>query len=355
MYHLYESKAFNLSKEDIQMGKRIKDEVKEEIIRLYNDGLIYREISDKSGVTSYSIAAVIRNARENNLITRAPHTTVKPIKDVGDSRSEKLRKGVEIMKMLESGFSVAEISNKADVDWSTIYKYIKQIKMTSSSKPEDRSSNYDKEILELLNLGYSPYKIAKKVNVPLSDVYSYILSEQRNGNLVRYGNFYKYSIDESNKVIELYNANYTVADIANSTNMPESAIYRIIKIYREKTDLITRLPGIHFYRDIAGYNKCIDMIKDGYSRREIANEFNTSIAAINGFIAKAKASGDLPKERINKIPDDVKQKIVDLYNKNYKYDDIAKELDMSVVRIMSILSCIRRNDPSAIPSRKKHK
>ena len=340
------------------MGKRIKDEVREEIIRLYNDGLTYREISNKSGLPSNSnsvIARVIRNARENNLITRAPHTTVKPIKDVGDSRSEKLRKGVEIMKMLESGFSVAEISNKADVDWSTIYKYIKRIKMTSSSKPEDRSSNYDKEILELLNLGYSPYKIAKKVNVPLSDVYSYILSEQRNGNLVGYGSFYKYSIDQSNKVIELYNANRTVADIANSTNIPESAIYRIIRIYREKTDLITRLPSIHFYRDITGYNKCIGMVKDGYSRREIADEFNTSIAAINRFIAKAKASGDLPKERINKIPDNVKQKVVDLYNKDYTYDDIAKELDMSVVRIMSILSCIRRNDPSAIPSRKKHK
>ena len=189
MYHLYESKAFNLSKEDIQMGKRIKDEVKEEIIRLYNDGLTYREIYNKSGLSSNSysvITSVIRNARENNLITRAPHTRVKPIKDVGDSHIEKFRKGVEIMKMLESGFSVAEISNKADVDRSTIYKYIKREKMTSSSKSGDRSSNRDKEILELLNLDYSPYEIAKKVNVPLSDVYSCISSEQRNGNLVGY-------------------------------------------------------------------------------------------------------------------------------------------------------------------------
>lgn len=343
------------------MGKRIKDEVKEEIIRLYNDGLTYREIYNKSGLSSNSysvITSVIRNARENNLITRAPHTRVKPIKDVGDSHIEKFRKGVEIMKMLESGFSVAEISNKADVDRSTIYKYIKREKMTSSSKSGDRSSNRDKEILELLNLDYSPYEIAKKVNVPLSDVYSCISSEQRNGNLVgyrRFRNHSNYDNDDNNKVIELYNANHTVEDIANSTNMTESKIYRIIRKYREKTDSVTRLPGIHFYHDTAGYNKCIDMIKDGYSRREIANEFNTTINAINRFIVKAKASGDLPKERINKIPDNVKQKVVDLYNKDYTYDDIAKELDMSMGRIMCTLKCIRQNDPGAIPSRKKHK
>lgn len=338
------------------MGKRIKDEVKEEIIRLYNDGLTYREISNKCALSSSSsIATTIKNARKNNLITRAPHTRVKPIKDVGDSHIEKFRKGVEIMKMLESGFSVAEISNKADVDRSTIYKYIKREKMTASSKTEDRSSNRDKEILELLNHDYSPYEIAKKVNVPLSDVYSRISSEQRNGNLVGYRGLHRLSIDYNNKVIELYNANHTVEDIANSTNMTESKIYRIIRKYREKTDLVTRLPGIHFYHDITGYNKCVDMIKDGYSRREIANEFNVSIAAINRFIVKAKASGDLPKERINRIPDDVKQKVINLYNKNYTYDDIAKELDMSIGRIICTLKCIRQTDPGAIPSRKKHK
>ena len=339
------------------MGKRIKDEVKEEIIKLYNDGLTYREISNKCALSPISsIEAVIRNARKNNLITRAPHTRVKPIKDVGDSHIEKFRKGVEIMKMLESGSSVSEISNKADVDLTTIYKYINREKMTSSSKSENKSSNHDKEILELLNLDYSPYEIAKKVNVPLSDVYSCISSEQRNGNLVEYGSFRRLSIDDTNKVIELYNANHTVADIANSTNISKSTIYRIIKTYREKTDLITKPYNTQFYHDAAGYSKCIDMIKDGYSRREIADEFNVSVVTIIKFIAEAKASGDLPKERINKTPDTLKQKIVDLYNKNYKYSDIAKELGMSISKITCILNRIRRNDPSAIKcSRKKHK
>lgn len=304
-------------------------------IKLAKEGLPIADIADKCGVTRQAVHSALRIAKEKGIDVNYNKKLV-PIDD--DTKNA-------ILELYSQYNSLKDIANVTGVSTVAISKIVKDAREKDLlDRPFKSRTNIHSAIVELINEGYRPKEISDKLNFPIAQVYSYIAKAKRANELVNYDpkvNARKYDRFYDD-VIKLYNAGYTHKEMVKELNISDNAICRILSAAEKNSDIVLRK------NDKSKYYKFIELYNKGYSRREISKELNIKPSAVGNYLFKAKKENTelLTRDTI-RYHQDMIDKVIDLYNKGYKYRDIANELGLTINIVAYLLSKARLNQPES--------
>lgn len=309
-------------------------------IKLAKEGLPISDIADKCGVTRQAVHSALRIAKEKGTDISYNKKLV-PIDD--DTKNA-------ILELYSQYNSLKDIANATGVSTVAISRIVKDAREKGMiNRPFKSRTNIHSAIVELINEGYRPKEISDKLNFPIAQVYSYIAKAKRANELVNYDpkvNARKYDRFYDD-VIKLYNAGYTHKEMVKELNISDNAICRILSAAEKNSDIVLRK------NDKSKYYKFIELYNKGYSRREISKELNIKPSAVGNYLFKAKKENpELLTRNAARYHQNTIDKVIDLYNKDYKYSDIANELGLTINAVAYLLSEARLNQPESFTRHK---
>lgn len=309
-------------------------------IKLAKEGLPIADIANKCGVTRQAVHSALRIAKEKGIDVNYNKKLV-PIDD--DTKNAIL----ELYSQYNSLKDIANITGVSTVAISNIVKDAREKDLLD--RPFKSRTNIHSAIVELINEGYRPKEISDKLNFPIAQVYNYIAKAKRANELINYdpevdARKYDRFYDD---VIKLYNAGYTHKEMVKELNISDNAICRILSAAEKNSDIVLRK------NDKSKYYKFIELYNKGYSRREISKELNIKPSAVGNYLFKAKKENpELLTRNAARYHQNTIDKVIDLYNKDYKYSDIANELDLTINAVAYLLSEARLNQPESFTRHK---
>lgn len=308
-------------------------------IKLAKEGLPIADIADKCGVTRQAVHSALKIAKEKGIDVNYNKKLV-PIDD--DTKNA-------ILELYSQYNSLKDIANVTGVSAGTVSNIIKDArKKDLLDRPFKSRTNIHSAIVELINEGYRPKEISDKLNFPISQVYNYIAKAKRANELINYdpevdARKYDRFYDD---VIKLYNAGYTHKEMVKELNICDTAICRILSAAEKNSDIVLRK------NDKSKYYKFIELYNKGYKRREIGKELDIQPSTASRYLSKAKKENPelLTRDTI-RYHQDIINKVIDLYNKDYKYSDIANELGLAINTVAYLISEAKFNQPESFTRR----
>ena len=304
-------------------------------IKLAKEGLPIADIANKCGVTRQAVHSALRIAKEKGIDVNYNKKLV-PIDD--DTKNA-------ILELYSQYNSLKDIANVTGVSTVAISKIVKGAREKDLlDRPFKSRTNIHSAIVELINEGYRPKEISDKLNFPIAQVYNYIAKAKRANELINYdpkvdARKYDRFYDD---VIKLYNAGYTHKEMVKELNICDTAICRILSAAEKNSDIVFRK------NDKSKYYKFIELYNKGCSRREISKEINIKPSTASRYLSKVKKENPelLTRDTIRYHQDTI-DKVIDLYNKGYKYRDITNELGLTINAVSYIISEARLNQPES--------
>lgn len=106
--------------------------------------------------------------------------------------------------------------------------------------------------------------------------------------------------------------------------------------------------------DDSKYYKFIELYNEGYGRRAISKELKIALSTVSTYLVRAKKEDkDLLTRDKYKYHQDTIDKVIDLYNRGYKYKEIGGELNLKDHTVNYIISEVRFRSPESITRPKK--
>ena len=304
-------------------------------IRLAKGGLPIADIADKCGVTRQAVHLALKNAKEKG-IDISYNKKLVPIDD--DTKND-------ILELYSQYNSLKDIANVTGVSTVAISKIVKDAREKGMiNRPFKSRTNIHSAIVELINEGYKPKEISDKLNFPIAQVYNYIAKAKRANELINYdpkvdARKYDHFYDD---VVKLYNAGYTHKEMVEELDICNNTLCKILSIAEKNSDIVFRK------NDKSKYYKFIELYNKGCSRREISKEINIKPSTASRYLSKVKKENPelLTRDTIRYHQDTI-NKDIDLYNKEYKYSDIANELGLTINAVSYVISEARLNQPES--------
>nr|DAT84360.1 MAG TPA: Putative ATPase subunit of terminase (gpP like) [Caudoviricetes sp.] len=305
-------------------------------IRLAKEGLTIADIADKCGVTRQAVHSALRIAKEKG-IDISYNKKIVPIDD--DTKNA-------ILELYGQYNSIENIANITGVSTTAVSKIVKDARERDLlDRPFKSRSNIHSAIVELINEGYKPKEISDKLDFPIIQVYNYIAKAKRANELINYDpkvDVRKYDrfYDDA---VKLYNAGYTHKEMVEELDICNNTLCKILSMAEKNSDIVFRK------NDKSKYYKFIELYNKGCSRREISKEINIKPSTASRYLSKVKKENSelLTRDKI-KYHQDTIDKVIDLYNKGYKYKDIADELGLTISTVSYLMSEARLNQSESI-------
>ena len=312
-------------------------------IKLAKEGLPISDIADKCGVSKQAVHSALWIAKEKGIDVSYNKKLV-PIDD--DTKNA-------ILELYNQYNTIKDIANITGVSAGTVSKIIKDARKKGLlDRPFKSHSNIYSTIVELINEGYSSKEISDKLDCPIRRVYNYISKAKKDGVLIDYDN--RVDVRKSDcfydDVVKLYNAGYVCKEIIKELNISSNTLYKILSDAEKNSDIIFRKSNKK--SDKSKYYKFIELYNKGCSRREIGKELDVQPSTASRYLSKAKKENPelLTRDTI-RYHQDIINKVVDLYNKDYKYSDIANELGLAINTVAYLISEAKFNQPESFTRR----
>lgn len=135
------------------------------------------------------------------------------------------------------------------------------------------------------------------------------------------------------KIEALLSQNKTMNEIANELNISYSSLHNFI----DKFSIVTKNKEIRSNNSSIDKEKFAKMVKLGFSKSEIKDEFNISEETYYKMIYKLNLSTSSNSFK-NNYNDVSKEEFIDLINKNYSRSDICIQLNISIYEYRRLLS-----------------
>ena len=319
-----------------QIAKR-----REEIARLYNEGKTVKEISEELGVT---IATVYNDIKvlveEKRIVKNTKRRTQDEKPEETKGRKKEIQKRVakrreEIARLYNEGKTVKEISEELGVTMATVYNAIKVLEAEEKierhkvrrKKNTAKVAKRREEIARLYNKGKEANEIAEELGISKQIVYQdiRILIEEKRIVKRERGTRSK-STKRREEVARLYNEGKEADEIAEELGISIQIVYRDIRILIEEKRIVKR--ERKSYRRSKPNNKKLEKIEElfskGKSYGEIADELNLSIIDVMSYLQQVKYI-----QEGTKINEDRKINVKILYEQGKTIGDIAKELNIT--------------------------
>ena len=305
-------------------------------IRLAKEGLTIADIADKCGVTRQAVHSALRIAKEKG-IDISYNKKIVPVDD--DTKNA-------ILELYGQYNSIENIANITGVSTTAVSKIVKDARERDLLyRPFKSRSNIHSAIVELINEGYRPKEISDKLDFPIAQVYNYIAKAKRANELINYDpkvDVRKYDrfYDDA---VKLYNAGYTHKEMVEELDICNNTLCKILSMAEKNSDIVFRK------NDKSKYYKFIELYNKGCSRRCISKELNIKPSTASRYLSKVKKESSelLTRDKI-KYHQDTIDKVIDLYNKGYKYKDIADELGLTISTVSYLMSEARLNQSESI-------
>ena len=128
--------------------------------------------------------------------------------------------------------------------------------------------------------------------------------------------------------INMLNEGYSTKYIAKKLNVTKSAVYSYIRKGKANNALINYSPKKVAVKKIIDYDKLMDMYHKGYRVEDMAKELGVSLA--KAYKVLSEQGIPTSRDRVRAIHNQRYMKYIELYNSGYSVKDIAKEIGVSI-------------------------
>lgn len=272
----------------------------EEFLRLWNEGVLGKEIARIMGVADTTVSMYAKTHR-----TECPKRTIRNQID-----------HAKFVEMWTSGKSINEISDELKISEAYVTHYAKENRESCPSRKPRIQIDHE-EFLRLWELGISEKEIAEKLGVSEMKVSKYVkLHKDEFPRRLK-----KDQIDHV-KLVKMWAKGQTIKAIAEAFNVSKAFVSIYLSEHRDECP--RRKGNIHSSskRKIP-HEEFVKLWNSGYSLSEIAEKLGSTPKYVSKYAEKyrelcpcKKSSGS--KCRVNH------SKFVELWNSNCSLDEIAK-------------------------------
>lgn len=271
----------------------------QERMELYDKGLTDKEIAKKINI---SIKAVAEWRKRNDLSSNYEDN-----KKISDSTKN------EIFDYYYLGFNDREIAEKLNISFGFVCYFRKKNNLPSHKfSTSGLEENEHQRRLKLYKQGLNDREISEKVGITRSGITNW-----RKRNNLEANNNYKLTKKEHQKRMELYKQGLTDPEIAEKAGEKKTTI----SSWRNNNNLEPNSTnGIKLSKE--EHQKRLKLYNEGLTDNEIANERNVSTSSIYTW----RTNNELPNNYSKKL-EQKNNKRMELYNKGLYDKEIAKILN----------------------------
>ena len=264
-----------------------KEENKEKILELYNQGLEIKEIAKRLNISDTTIYKYIKELKEEGRIQKRK-TLAK--KDINKE---------ETLELYNSKMKVKEIAKKLNVSVVTIRTYIKELKEEGKVQNNGKEERKE-EALELYNQGLEIKEIAKRLNVTAVTINTYIKELIEEGRIQERKDLKQRKKEEKKEeVLRLYKQGIETKEIAKKLNLADSTIHRYIRELEEEGRVEER-KSVRKSIKIERKEKVLELYNQGIEVKEIAMRLKVSPATVYKYIEELKKEKRIQKRSSDK-------------------------------------------------------
>lgn len=208
------------------------EKLKEEIVELWNSGMIQKDIAEKFHVSSTTIGNVLKEAKEKGIYIREQKRGRKK-----STNAEKLKE--EIVELYNSGMKKRDIAQNLHVSMTTIGNALREARKKGiyireskrGRKKSEKAEKLEEEIVRLHNSGMKQRDIAKKIHTSTTTIKDALKKAKEKGIYVgKNTRGRNASTEERNaKIVELWNLKMSYKDIANKLHISQSTVNIVLK------------------------------------------------------------------------------------------------------------------------------
>ena len=323
-------------KEEGKVQNNGKEERKEEALELYNQGLEIKEIAKRLNVTSVTINTYIKELIEEGRIQERKNL----------KQRKKEEKKEEVLRLCKQGIKTKEIAKKLNLADSTIHRYIKEIEEERVKRRKTLRKNSKKEgnkekILELYNQELEIKEIAKKLNLAYSTIHRYIKELGEEGRIQERKNLKQRKREE--RILELYSQGLEIKEIAKKLNLAYSTVHRYIRELEEEGRVEER-KSVRKSVKIERKEKVLELYNQGTEVKEIAMRLDVSVVTIKTYIKELKEEGRVEERKSvrKSIKIERKEKVLEIYNQGIEVKEIAMRLKVSPATVYKYIEELKK-------------
>ena len=260
--------------------KKLPDELEQEIITLYQQGIYIYKLSEKFNLNKTTISRLLK---KNNIYVK----NSKDFKKLNEKQEQ------EIVNHYQSWASLAQLAEMYNVSTFTIKRTLKNYGAYVKSPAGSNLITWkitkkdEREIIKLYQQGLSLRKIAEKFDVIDETIASAL---KRNNVRIRSktAHIVKINKKQHKEIINLYNQGLSSLKIAKMFNVSPAIILSVLK----KNNIERRNPG-HYQIKIDQEKKeiIIRLYQEGNSLKKIAGVVNLGKTSIEKFLKKHNLYG----------------------------------------------------------------
>ena len=308
-----------------------KEENKEKILELYNQGLEIKEIAKRLNISDTTIYKYIKELKEEGRIQKRK-TLAK--KDINKE---------ETLELYNSKMKVKEIAKKLNVSVVTIRTYIKELKEEGKVQNNGKEERKE-EALELYNQGLEIKEIAKRLNVTSVTINTYIKELIEEGRIQERKNLKQRKKEEKKEeVLRLCKQGIKTKEIAKKLNLADSTIHRYIRELEEEGRVEER-KSVRKSVKIERKEKVLELYNQGTEVKEIAMRLDVSVVTIKTYIKELKEEGRVEERKSvrKSIKIERKEKVLELYNQGIEVKEIAMRLKVSPATVYKYIEELKK-------------
>ena len=305
---------------------------REKIIELARSGLTYHQIADDLGIEKSYVSKWIQQYNR---------TTDNPVKINKEGQAE-INDGVkrEIVHERKKGTKISEIVKKFGVSFTTVRRLLKKSGLTNPPLSFHASlSDRDKEIAELCRQGKTLADIAGHCGLAHAQVQYALRRYNRISDdpiPIELFPVDQKLFEQRKKMLELSRSGSTYQQIADAVGVKINCVYSWIKKYNQTAQCPVEIrkekrPTI----DNEVRNGIIRERKKGTGLTVIAKKYGISYTTVRVVVKGAGLTR--PQERRTPISDEVKNEIIQEYEKGMIISAIAKQLGVSATTVKKVL------------------
>jgi transposase len=260
--------------------KKISDELEQEIITLYQQGIYIYKLSEKFNLNKTTISRLLK---KNNIYVK----NSKDFKKLNEKQEQ------EIVNHYQSWASLTQLAEMYNVSTFTIKRTLKNygayIKSPAGSNliTWKITKKDEREIIKLYQQGLSLRKIAEKFDV-IDETIASALKRNNVRIRSRTAHIAKINKKQHKEIISLYNQGLSSLKIAKMFNVTSTIILSVLK----KNNIERRNPGYYQIKiDQEKKEIIIRLYQEGNSLKKIAGVVNLGKTSIEKFLKKHNLYG----------------------------------------------------------------
>ena len=260
-----------------------KEERKEKVLELYNEGINIVEIAESTGVSTSTVNRYIKELKEEGRIK---------------VKKNRLKKE-KTLELYDKGIKIVEIAESLEISTSTVSRYIKELKeegkIQKRKKVKNRRKNSKKEenrekILELYNLELKYGEIADRLDISVSTVNRSIKELKKGGKIQKRKNLKRQENKE--RTLELYNLGLQYEEITEILGVSIRTVNQYIKELKEEGRIQKRKnPKRKNSKKEENKEKTLKLYNLEMQGKEIAESLEISAATVSNYIKELREEG----------------------------------------------------------------